>query len=249
MTCVLLLAALTASLPAVAAVVYTETFADAAGWTGPGFDTFSHLSAGGNPDGRLQGSFIAGSFSPPVGRFQAISTSANLNLFGDLKALGTPTIRFDFRPDTILPTAISFRFAGGGITNSFDLNPGLFTVGNWTTVTVPLAFSAGWASQGEIFFDTALASVDMLEVSLLSGGGVPTVAATYSLDNFTLFSVQIPEPHTFAMLVMAMSGIGLFRRYRFGKSTSLLTALPTRRRQRVRVRLHRKHLGVIQAIR
>jgi hypothetical protein len=216
MTCVLLLAALTASLPAVAAVVYTETFADAAGWTGPGFNTFSHQPAGGNPGGHLVGS-LSGGFSPQSGTFFATNGAANASFFGNLAGR---IVSFDIFSDTLVPFALSFRFVGGSQTGVLNFVTSNLTTGQWETLSFALNYdSHPWTLPGDgASFMDAVENVASMEIILLQ---TSQTASTYRLDNFAV-TTAIPEPgHSVLMLI----GFGMIMTLR-NRAGALLTLGP-----------------------
>jgi hypothetical protein len=200
------------------AELYLEEFPnDAAGWTTrDGEMTVSH----DNVNDWLVGSYAA-SFLPQSDAF-TINTGANF--IGDYTS-GTTNhpltqIRFDLYAVNVLPGDLFIRLIDGANTFSYQFTPMQAAGIGFETFTVNLAWSFGWSGLSESAFNTALTSVDAIEIQLSrSGIGVQS----YYLDNVETLNSDIggsgviPEPSTISLMVSALFVISLDRRRRLSQ--------------------------------
>lgn len=192
-----------------AAIVYTEDFnSGTAGWTS--LDGFMTVSASGSQE--LQGDWGASPFPPIVDAFSI--TSANDtggNFTGDLTGAGVTQISFDFKAVNVLPSDLFIRIIDGANTFFYQFNVPV-AVNNWETFIVDLAWSygAGWSGPSEAAFNTALTSVDRIDIQFTRGG---QDAETYLVDNVTTYDTVlgdpgapgvVPEPAVISMFISAL---------------------------------------------
>lgn len=194
------------------AMLYLEDFdPDAGGWVDrdAGDMTVSH-----NAGNYMVGAFGA-TFLPQADAFRIASGS---NFLGDYVTPGLTQLRFDFYAVNVLPSDLFIRIIDGANIFSFQFNP--INVGSWETFTVDLAWSYGWLGLSEAAFNTALTSVDMIDIQVSRSG---TGAQSYYLDNVQTLDTDIgdpgapdsaiPEPTTVS-LFMVVGALMVFARRR-----------------------------------
>lgn len=200
-----LITMLTASA-AFGAVVYTENFTGGAnGWgdRDSGEMTVSHQASVGVPaSAAMQGSFASQGVNIPQTDAFRISSGADFVGNYTTKGNGLTQIQFDLYADDIVPSDLFIRLIDGSNTFSYQFNLGSFAINTWTTFSINLTWSAGWSGLSEGAFNTALTSVDALEIQLTRNN---TGAQLYYLDNITTLDTDlggggggsaVPEPGT-----------------------------------------------------
>ena len=196
------------------AVVYTEDFGSGAnGWgdRDSGEMGVSHQGSVGVPaSAAMQGSFAAQGVNIPQTDAFRISSGANFIGNYNTKGNGLTQIQFDLFADDIVPSDLFIRLIDGSNTFSYQFNLGSFAINTWTTFSINLTWSAGWSGLSEGAFNTALGSVDALEIQLTRNN---TGAQLYYLDNITTLDTDlggggggsaVPEPGTGLLFLGAM---------------------------------------------
>lgn len=201
-----------------AAVIYTETFGSAAGWTdrdlGVDMDV-SYAGGVGHPPGSLEGVFYeqTGTPSPETDAWRA-GPGASLGKFtGDYWGIsgGFTAWRFSFYAANVLPSDLTIRFGDNINTFSMALGSQVTSAGSWFTIDVPLTYG-GWFGGSAADFSNALGAVSFIDVQITRNG---TNEQFYNLDNFQLHnetSVSVPEPATGLFWFGAVVLYGLRRR-------------------------------------
>jgi Laminin B (Domain IV)/PEP-CTERM motif len=186
---------------------FNNTSAGVNGWTAVDhleFDYHSQYSAtGGKTGGYLQG--FEDNPLGGTGYFVAPTTSA---FHGNLSAYAGGTLSFDIK--VIEGTAYfddnDIMISGNGKTVTFatHINPVGAPGDGWVTFNVALT-SANFGSD----LATVLANVSDFELrgEFISGAEVE------GLDNVTLMTAGVPEPSTWAMMILGFAGLG-FMGYR-----------------------------------
>ncbi len=137
---------------------------------------------------------------------------------------GLTQIRFQMYAVNVLPSDLFIRIIDGANVFSYQFNPIAGMFNNWQTFTVDLAWSFGWSGPSELDFNTALTSVDQIEIQLSRNTGV---LQEYHLDNLETLNTDlggggggpsaVPEPSTISMLLfVVMLGL-IMRRHLFSK--------------------------------
>ena len=207
------------------AVVYTETFGSGAnGWgdRDAGEMAVTHQASVGSPaSAAMQGQFSA-SILPMTDAFR-ISTGSdfvgNYTTYGN----GLTQIKFDLYAENVVPSDLFIRLVDGTDVYSYQFSLGSFGIDTWTTFSVNLDYTSGWAGPGGSGgFSTALASVDALEIQLTRNGNS---SQFYYLDNVQTLDDPlsgggggggaVPEPST-GVLVLSFAAViyGRLRRAR-----------------------------------
>ncbi len=172
------IALLLAATSAPAAVLVTETFGTAAGWTGSGSMSVSHSAGQGNAPGSLQGEFAAQGF--PIPQTGSFVINSGLNFLGDYNTPLLTGFTFDLMALTELPSDVNVIFTSGANTFFYTLNLGSMTFNDWTHFEVALTYSAGWQGD-ESQFVSSLGSVDTVQVQFARG---TESQQFFYLDNF-----------------------------------------------------------------
>ena len=196
-----------------AAVVYTELFtAGANGWgdRDAGEMSVSHQASVGSPaSAAMQGQFSA-SVLPMTDAFRIASGSdfvGNYTTYGN----GLTSIAFDLYADNVVPSDLFLRLVDGSNIYSYQLSLGSFSVDTWTTFSVELDYTYGWLGPGGATgFNTALTSVDALEIQLTRNG---SSSQLYYLDNVQTLDdplsggggdgSAVPEPSSLIFVALA----------------------------------------------
>jgi len=194
------------------AMLYLEDFdPDESGWVDRDAGEMSVSHDAGND--WMVGTFGA-SFLPQSDAFRIITGS---NFLGDYVTPGLTQIRFDLYAVNVLPSDVLIRIIDGANTFTYQFNP--VNLATWDTFTVNLAWSFGWSGLSEAAFNSALTSVDALEIQIArSGSG----AQSYYLDNVETLNTDIgggggdtviPEPATMSMFILALGFFTGIRRF------------------------------------
>ena len=190
-----------------------ETFdSDAAGWAArDNTMSFSHSP------GYIQGSFTSPTF-PETDAFR-VSTG---DFDGDYLAAGALSWSFSFTALNVPPSDISVRFGGN---SQFFFQP-LSPTSGTSTYNVSLSYGSFWfGSGGESEFNSALSSVDFVEIQFTTSGSADQV---YRLNSFELSgdpvsgpggSGAIPEPGSSLFLIGGMILFAMRRWTGIGGST------------------------------
>ncbi len=207
-------------------VPFTETFAtDNANWSIGNSTTYAAATwnaTGGPSNGTFisrLGSGTGGPFSGPViFRGQDNFNSSGDAFVGDWIADGVGVFSIDYFHDHSSALNVSIRFASplndpGASSVNFLVDPG-----TWTTLTVPIVDSTSsfqtYGSLGTVpnatSFNTIFSDIGNIQLSLPIGTDLPGV--TFGLANPSIAAV--PEPGTWAVLVVAAATGGLVRRNR-----------------------------------
>jgi len=199
---------------ACAAIVYVEDFEpDANGWGDRDAGEMGVSHDAGND--WMVGAFGT-SFLPMTDAFRI---SSGANFVGDYTTYGNglTQISFELQSVNFVPSDLFIRIIDGANTFSYQFNP--LGVGSFDTYTVNLDWSFGWVGLSEAAFNTALTSVDALEIQITRNG---SSAQSYYLDNVTTYDtdigdpggpMSIPEPKTFSLFVLAaLAFAGFYRR-------------------------------------
>ena len=212
-----LLVLLLAAGSARAAVLVTEPFETAAGWTGSGSMSVTHAAGQGNPAGSLQGEFAAQGF--PIPQTGAFLINSGLNFLGDYNTPLLTGFTFDLMAPTVLPSDVNLIFRSGANTFFYTLDMGSMSFNDWTPFTVALNYAAGWQGD-ESQFVSSLGSVDTLQVQFARG---TESQQFFYLDNFGTTDQPfefgggsaVPEPSS--GLLVLFFGVVLFgaRKYSF----------------------------------
>ena len=181
------IALLLAATSAPAAVLVTETFGTAAGWTGSGSMSVSHSAGQGNAPGSLQGEFAAQGF--PIPQTGSFVINSGLNFLGDYNTPLLTGFTFDLMALTELPSDVNVIFSSGANTFFYTLNLGSMTANNWMHFTVPLTYSFGWQGD-ESQFASSLNTVGEVQVQFARGNESQQF---FYLDNFGT-TQQVFEP-------------------------------------------------------
>ncbi len=230
LSCLILASILTLVLvrPSPGALLYLEDFSSgAAGWSSrDGELSVSPFDNG--TDQYLVGNF-GNSFLPQTDAFRIASGS---DFLGDYTGSGLTQISFDFYAVNVLPSDLMIRIVDGSNAFTYQFNPlpGAL-LGSWVTFTVDLAWSYGWSGLSEASFNTALTSVDAVEIQVTrSGSGTQQ----YYLDNVQTLDTDIsggggpggviPEPSTMALFVTAVGVMTVIRR-KMGRSHSKMKSI------------------------
>jgi len=124
---------------------------------------------------------------------------------------GLTQLRFQMYAVNVLPSDLFIRIIDGANVFSYQFNPINSMDGNWGTFTVDLAWSFGWSGLSEAAFNTALTSVDQIEIQLSRNTGS---FQEYYLDNVETLDTElggggggpsaVPEPTTMSMLLFVV---------------------------------------------
>jgi hypothetical protein len=172
------IALLLAASSAPAAVLITETFETAAGWTGSGSMSVTHSAGQGNPAGSLQGEFAAQGF--PIPQTGSFVIDNGLSFMGDYNTPLLTGFTFDLMALTEVPSDVNVIFTSGANTFFYTLNLVGMTFNDWTHFEVALTYSAGWQGD-ESQFASSLGSVDEVQVQFARGSESQQF---FYLDNF-----------------------------------------------------------------
>jgi hypothetical protein len=216
----LLLAALAAllhvSCPAPAAILYTEDFnPDANGWGGR--DAIMNVTHDAG-NFWMQGVFTSQFF--PVPQTDAFVIDSGTDFLGNYVTPGITQISFDLVAMNFLPSDLFIRLIDGSKVFSYQFSP----VNMSATYVVNLAWSFGWTGTSESDFNTALTSVDALEIQLTRNGMGEQI---FRLDNVQTLNTDIgggggggdsvvPEPGTLSLFALALAYVG-YHRHRMRK--------------------------------
>ena len=131
---------------------------------------------------------------------------------------GLTQIRFQMFAVNVLPSDLFIRIIDGANVFSYQFNPIAGMFNSWETFTVDLAWSYGWSGVSEAAFNTALTSVDQIEIQLSRNG---SGAQVFRLDNVetldTLLSggggpSAVPEPNTMSLIFLIAAFLVSIRR-------------------------------------
>ncbi len=207
------------------AILYLEDFDDGAnGWgTRDGEMTVAH--DGGNE--WMQGSFGA-SFLPQNDAFRISSGS---NFTGDYSGNGLTQIRFELFSEDVLPSDLFFRMIAGADIFEYQFAT-INNLNNWQSFTLNLVWSFGWSGPGEAQFNSALTSVDAIEIQLTRNG---TGVQNYYLDNVETLDTElgdpgapgaVPEPVSVGLFAMGVVFLLAVRRMYVRPRMRLRSAMP-----------------------
>jgi len=211
-TTALLLALIARS--ASAAIVTTEDFSTDIGVTDR--DGIINATYDGGNDW-MTGSFSLQMFPVPQ---QDAFVITDPDFTGDYSGNGVTQFSFQMFAVNVVPSDLFIRIVDGANVFSYQFNPIIGMLNNWQTFTVDLAYSFGW-SGGESAFNTALTSVDSIEIQITRSG---TAAQEYRLDNLQTFDTPlnngggggpsaVPEPNTISFVALVvMFGLAWRRR-------------------------------------
>ncbi len=171
----------------------------------------------------MSGSFALQGF--PVPQTDAFVVDS-ADFTGDYVTPGITQIQLQMYAVNILPSDLFIRLVDGTNTFSHQFTPlaGMFQ--NWQTFTADLVWSAGWNGPSEVAFNSALLSVDQIEIQLTRNSGI---AQTYYFDNLQTLDTEldpgdvetaIPESRTLSMLLLSVILISLVRRNRIRTSAA-----------------------------
>ena len=201
-----------------AVLVYSEDFeSGASGWAGrDGIMSVSHqFGVGSPPSGAMQSSFDSQAF--PTSQTDAFRINSGPNFVGDYTSFGAQgitRISFDLFAVNVLPSDLMLRILSGADTFFYQFSLGSMPLNTWTEFSVFLNYGHGWVGPSEAAFDSALTSVDQLDVQLSRSG---TSAQTFYLDNVTTWTGDIPEPPVIPeanTALLLLFGLALLRRVR-----------------------------------
>lgn len=183
-----------------ASVVYIEDFEGGAnGWgdRDSGEMGVTYQSSVGSPaSGAMQGAYNSQGF--PIPQTDAFSITSGANFVGDYTSYGNglTQISFDLYAEDIIPSDVFIRLVDGSNVFTYQLSLALMGVDTWTTFTVNLGWAYGWNGASEAAFNSALTSVDALEIELTrSGSG----SQLYYLDNIQTLDDDLPPPSSSAV--------------------------------------------------
>jgi hypothetical protein len=185
---------------------WVEETVDGAGSTIAQSDAFNGETA-------LVVTFAAQGFPASSSSRIAAGTGASSgNFTGDYSGLDPNTrVRFELYAEDHQPSdlAVYFESDQSGSLRRWTLSfsGALPTVGTWTEYAAQMQYGAGWdtpGSPGSAAFNADLADVDELGVLIARGGS--TDQQDFGMDDFRL-SVTIPEPHTWALLGVALVSV------------------------------------------
>ena len=186
-----------------AAILNLEEFTGGAnGWdTRDGVMAVSH----DNGNGWMQGDFGV-SFLPQTDSFRIDSGT---DFLGDYTTPGITQIRFDLFAVNVLPSDLFIRLIDDANVFSYQFTPTQSAGIGFETFTVNLAWSYGWSGLSELAFNTALTSVDAIEVQIGRNG---FGAHSFHLDNVETLDTDlggggggpsaVPEPNTFSLIML-----------------------------------------------
>jgi hypothetical protein len=185
-----------------AAVVSIESFDSGLnGWTDrdAGEMAVSHDGGVGNPAGSMEGSFAVQGF--PVPQTDAFVINSGGDFVGNYTSYGVgglTAISFDLYAEDIAPSDLFIRLIDGSETFTYQfMSAGTMPLDTWTTYNINLAWAYGWVGSSESAFNTALTSVDQLEIQLTRSG---TGSQFFFLDNVTTYDDPLgPPPDTSAV--------------------------------------------------
>lgn len=202
-----------------------ETWSNAGneeGWveeTVDGIGSSISQTSGFNSEDALVVTFAAQGFPGAESSRIAAGAGASSGVFvGDYSDMSVDTsIRFQLYAEDAQPSdlAVYFESDQSGSVRRWMLSfsSSLPAVGVWTTFAALLQHSAGWdapGSPGSAAFTADLADVDEMGIYIARGGS--TAQQDFGLDDFELI---IPEPHTWALLGVALVSVAhTFRRTR-----------------------------------
>ncbi len=178
-----------------AVLVYVEDFESGPnGWAGrDGIMSVSHqFGVGSPPSGAMQGSFDSQSF--PISQTDAFRINTGGNFVGDYTSFGAQgitRISFDLFAVNALPSDVMLRLNSGSDTFFYQFSLGSMSLNTWTPFSVFLSYDFGWVGSSAPAFDSALTSVNQLDVQLTRSG---TSSQTFYLDNVTTWTGEIPDP-------------------------------------------------------
>jgi hypothetical protein len=206
------------AMAASGAVLTIEEFdAGANGWgdRDPGEMTVSHDA--GNE-------WMVGSFGPTfLPQIDAFVINSGTDFLGDYVTPGLTQIAFDLFAVNVLPSDLFIKIIDGANVFSYQITP--INAMSWETYTVNLLWSAGWIGLNEAAFNSALTSVDSIEIQLTRNG---VGSQSYYLDNIQTLDTElgdpgapgsIPEPNTLHQVLLFALFVLYFRK------TSTLRAL------------------------
>jgi len=133
---------------------------------------------------------------------------------------GLTKISFQMYAVNVLPSDLFIRIIDGANVFSYQFNPIAGMLNNWQTFTVDLAWSYGWGGPSEAAFNTALTSVDQVEIQLSRN---TTAFQEFRLDNMQTLDTPldggggggpsaVPEPNTISLLLFVIIvGVALRR--------------------------------------
>jgi hypothetical protein len=158
--------------------------------------------------------YLLGDFGPAFfPQTDAFRIDSGTHFVGDYTTPGITQIRFSFTAVNVLPSDLFIRIIDGANVFSYQFNPVSFSA----TYVVDLAWSFGWNGLSESAFNTALTSVDAVEIQVTRSGNA---SQSYQLDNVETLDTDIggggpgggpsavPEPQTLTLLLLA--GVALF---------------------------------------
>jgi hypothetical protein len=159
----------------------------------------------------------------PTFESDAFRIASGTDFIGDYVTPGLTQIRFDLYLVNVLPSDLTFRLIDGANVFSYQF-ASVNNLMSWQTFTVDLAWAFGWSSSaGESAFNTALASIDAIEIQITRN----TIAAqAYYFDNFETLDTPldyggggdsaVPEPTSISLIAATLAVIWFGRRSRFG---------------------------------
>lgn len=177
-----------------------------------------------NRDGNMivnhNGTNMSGAFASqpfPLPEVDAFSIT-HPSFMGDYTGSGLTQIAFDMFASTVAPSVLSLILIDGAnvFTYQFASLAGITTT--FTTFTADLLWSAGWSGVSEAAFNTALTSIDEIQIEIARN---TTAAQVYYLDNLQTLGgggpgpgpSAVPEPNVVNLLLfVAMLSLAA-RRY------------------------------------
>ena len=201
-------------LNATAAILHLEEFNSDVGVSGrDGVMTVGY--DGGND-------WMTGSF--PVQGFAFPQTDAfvvdSAEFTGDYSGNGLTQISFQMYAVNVLPSDLFIRIIDGANVFAYQFSPIAGMLNNWEEFTVDLAWSFGWSGLSEAAFNSALTSVDQIEIQLSRNA---SSFQEYRLDRMQTLDTlldpgggggpsAVPEPNTISLLLfMVVVGVSLRR--------------------------------------
>lgn len=212
---------LTTAFSAFSAQLYVETFdSGSAGWTTRDGEMSVNHDAGND---WLVGDYSA-TFLPQADAFRIASGS---NFTGNYTSGSTnhplTQLQFDLFAADISPSFMFMRLISGA--NMFSYQYSLTgNVGVWDTYTVDLVWSAGWIGVSESLFNSALTSVDAIEIEITRN---TPVAQSYYLDNVETLNTELGDPGGPATVIPEPSVMNLV-------FSGIVVLMAARRRNRLR---------------